>query len=89
MDTDGTQSTVPRSRLSIFLENVFYIIIAAGLALLVQAYIARPFIVNGTSMDPTFNNSDYLIIDEITYRFREPQRGEVLVFKSHLTQRQN
>jgi len=32
-------------------------------------------------MEPTFQNSDYLIIDEISYRFREPERGEVVVFK--------
>lgn len=32
-------------------------------------------------MEPNFENGDYLIIDEISYRFREPQRGEVVVFK--------
>ena len=32
-------------------------------------------------MEPSFENSDYLIIDEISYRFRDPQRGEVVVFK--------
>lgn len=72
----------PKSRWSIFLENIFYIAIAAGLAILVQSFIARPFIVNGTSMDPTFNGRDYLIIDEITYRFREPVRGDVIVFRA-------
>jgi len=32
-------------------------------------------------MEPNFFNGDYLIVDEITYRFRDPQRGEVIVFK--------
>ncbi len=32
-------------------------------------------------MEPTFSNNNYLIIDEITYRFREPQRGEAVVFR--------
>ena len=32
-------------------------------------------------MEPNFENGDYLIIDEISYRFRNPQRGEVIVFK--------
>ena len=32
-------------------------------------------------MEPNFENGDYLIIDEISYRFRVPQRGEVIVFK--------
>jgi signal peptidase I len=40
-------------------------------------------------MEPNFENGDYLIIDEISYRFSEPQRGEVIVFKYpyNLTQR--
>ena len=32
-------------------------------------------------MNPSFENGDYLIVDEISYRFRDPQRGEVIVFK--------
>jgi len=50
-------------------------------ALFVRFYIAQPFIVNGQSMEPTFKNGEYLIIDEITYRFRNPERGEVIVFR--------
>ncbi len=46
-----------------------------------RLYIAQPFIVDGASMDPTFENGQYLIIDELSYRFREPVRGEVLIFK--------
>lgn len=44
-------------------------------------FIAQPFIVVGSSMYPTFQNSDYLIVDEITYRFEKPQRGDVIVFR--------
>jgi signal peptidase I len=36
----------------------------------------------GQSMEPNFKNGDYLIVDEISYRFREIKRGEVIVFKS-------
>jgi signal peptidase I len=49
--------------------------------LFVRFYIAKPFIVSGLSMYPTFNSWHYLIIDEFTYNFkREPERGEVIVF---------
>ena len=71
-----------RSRLWIFIENVLYIAAAIGLALLIQAFVVRPFIVSGNSMDPNIKNGQYLIIDEVTYRFREPARGDVIVFKS-------
>lgn len=46
-----------------------------------RLYIAKPFIVNGASMDPTFETGDYLIVDELTYQFRPPERGSVLIFK--------
>jgi len=46
-----------------------------------RIYIAQPFIVDGGSMDPTFRSGNYLIVDEITYRFREPERGSVIIFK--------
>jgi signal peptidase I len=32
-------------------------------------------------MEPNFHNGDYLIVDEFSYHFRDPQRGEVVVFK--------
>lgn len=46
-----------------------------------RLYIAQPFIVDGASMDPTFHTGNYLIVDEITYRFKTPERGSVLIFK--------
>ena len=32
-------------------------------------------------MEPNFSNGDYLLVDELTYRLREPERGEVIVFR--------
>ena len=47
----------------------------------IRLFVAKPFIVSGTSMYPTFNTWHYLIIDQITYRFETPQRGDVVVFR--------
>jgi len=58
------------------------IIIAAVIVIPIRYFLFQPFFVRGQSMDPNFENGDYLIIDEITYRFKAPQRGEVIVFKS-------
>jgi signal peptidase I len=44
-------------------------------------WVAQPFVVNGGSMDTTFANGEYLIVDELSYRFEEPARGDVIVFK--------
>lgn len=46
-----------------------------------RLYIAQPFIVEGASMNPTFETGDYLIVDELTYSFKTPERGSILVFK--------
>lgn len=47
----------------------------------IRLFIAQPFVVDGESMYPTFKNSDYLIIDQLSYRFAEPSRGDVIVFR--------
>jgi len=57
-----------------------YTIIALGLALFIRFFIAAPYIVQGASMDPTFDNWHYLIIDRVSYRIGEPARGDVIVF---------
>lgn len=47
----------------------------------IRTFIAQPFIVSGDSMFPTFKNREYLIIDQLSYYLRSPERGEVVVFK--------
>jgi len=65
-----------------FIENLLYIIGAILLAGIIQAFIIRPFIVSGTSMDPVIQNGQYLLVDEVSYHFHAPQRGDVIVFKA-------
>ena len=62
-------------------EIVRFIVIAAIVVTGVRAYIAQPFIVNGASMDPTFDSGQYLIVDQLSYHFEEPKRGQVIIFK--------
>ncbi|MEJ0002065.1 MAG: signal peptidase I [bacterium] len=47
----------------------------------IRMFIAQPFIVSGSSMVPTFEDGQYLIVDEISYRFDAPKRDDVVVFK--------
>lgn len=55
--------------------------LALAIVIPIRIWIAQPFIVQGSSMVPNFHNGDYLIIDEITFQFRPPQKGEVIVFR--------
>jgi len=48
----------------------------------IRYFLFQPFIVSGASMAPNFATGDYLIIDEISYRFSGPQRGDVVVFNA-------
>ncbi|MFW5853323.1 MAG: signal peptidase I [Patescibacteria group bacterium] len=62
-------------------EIVRFILLTLIIVIPIRAYVAQPFIVSGVSMIPTFDNNEYLIIDELSYHFRDPQRGEVIVFR--------
>ncbi len=48
----------------------------------IHHFVFLPFYVVGPSMEPNFYDNDYLIIDEISYRFNKPERGEVVIFHS-------
>ncbi|MBI3638344.1 signal peptidase I [Candidatus Wolfebacteria bacterium] len=62
-------------------ETIEIGIIAIIAVFIIRSFLIQPFLVNGASMEPNFSSGDYLIIDEISYRFREPERGEVVVFR--------
>lgn len=63
------------------LELVKIVALAFFTIVLVRYYLFKPFYVKGASMEPNFYDHEYLIIDELTYRLREPERGEVIVFR--------
>lgn len=64
-----------------------YTVLALGLALFIRFFIAAPYVVSGASMEPTFFDWHYLIIDKLAYDINPPQRGDVIVFR--LPQDQN
>ncbi len=62
-------------------EVLEVVLVAAITAFLIRSFLIQPFLVSGASMEPNFGSGNYLLIDELTYRFRQPERGEVIVFK--------
>src|SRR3989338_278093 len=62
-------------------EGAQIIIISLAIIIPVRYFLIQPFLVRGASMEPTFYDHEYLIIDEISYRLREPKRGDVVVFR--------
>ncbi len=57
------------------------VFVSLVIVLPIRYFLVQPFIVRGASMEPTFEDSEYLIIDELSYYIREPERGEVVVFR--------
>ncbi len=61
--------------LSFLKELVRYALTAILIVVPIRLWVAQPFVVNGSSMDDTCKNGQYLVVDELTYWFREPERG--------------
>lgn len=62
-------------------EIARFALIAILIVVPVRLLIAQPFVVSGASMENTFHDNEYLIVDQLTYHFEEPQRGDVIVFR--------
>ncbi len=63
------------------LEFIKVALLAGITIALVRYYLFKPFYVKGASMEPTFLDHEYLIIDELSYRLHAPTRGDIIVFK--------
>lgn len=62
-------------------EIIKVFLISLAIVLPIRYFIVQPFIVRGASMEPNFENKEYLIIDEFSYYIRGPERGEAIVFR--------
>lgn len=64
------------------LKDLFTLVLLIVVVVIpIRMFIVSPFVVDGESMHPTFGNLDYLIVDEVLYRFQAPARGDVIVFR--------
>lgn len=63
------------------LELIQVAFISAAIIIPIRTFLVQPFYVQGASMEPNFFDHEYLLIDEISYRFNEPARGDTLVFR--------
>ena len=77
----GGEPSVLSRTLRFLFEAGKTVLVALLIVVPLRLYIAQPFFVRGASMEPTYHNGDYLIIDELSYRFSEPERGDVVVFR--------
>ncbi len=62
-------------------ELIKITVISLAIIMPIRYFLIQPFYVKGASMEPNFYDREYLIIDEITYRFNKPKRGDIIVFR--------
>lgn len=76
---DDAQAKNPA--LGLVLELAQVLAISLAIIIPVRYFLIQPFYVKGASMEPSFFDHEYLIIDELTYRFKNPERGDIVVFR--------
>lgn len=89
MDEKTNPPFARQEKKSGFLKNFFsslkeiikFAAISLAIVIPFRLWVAQPFIVSGSSMEPSFENGDYLIIDELSYKFKDPQRDDVVVIR--------
>ena len=70
-----------QTKRSAFWELVRYALIAILIVVPFRIFIAQPYVVSGASSDPTFKDSDYLIVDQLSKRFEDPKRQDFLIIR--------
>lgn len=81
VDTPDTASTDTDHKEHPLAEIVRFSIIAILIVIPIRMFVAQPFIVSGASMESTFHSGEYLIVDQVSYYFNQPSRGDVVVFR--------
>ena len=80
-EKDDVRKAVWSSILGFAGELLHVVLISLAIIIPIRYFLIQPFYVKGASMEPSFYDHEYLVIDEISYRFDEPERGDIVVFR--------
>lgn len=69
-----------KSIIHFFLDIIETIVVALAIFVIIYLFLVQPHQVNGNSMWPNFFSGEYLLTDKLSYRFNDPERGEVIIF---------
>ncbi|OGG29518.1 signal peptidase I [Candidatus Gottesmanbacteria bacterium RIFCSPLOWO2_01_FULL_49_10] len=65
-----------------FFDFLQGIVVIMAVMVMIYLFIVSPQEINGASMEPNFHNGEFILTNKIEYKFHEPKRGEVVIFKS-------
>lgn len=77
-DPDGDGDVLTRGARAVF-DWMLVVGIAILVAVLVRTFVLAHFVVDGTSMSSTLESGDRVFVNKLSYRFGEPDRGDVIV----------
>lgn len=72
---------VRSERIAVLREYLGLLLLSSGVALFLVVFIAQPFVVDGSSMEPSLREGQRLIVSKVSYRVGEPRRGDIVVFR--------
>lgn len=58
------------------------IVVILAIMVMIYLFVMSPQEINGASMEPNFHNGQYILTNKIEYKLRDPNRGDVVIFKS-------
>lgn len=71
-----------KKALNTFFDFLQGIVVFMAMLVMIYLFVLSPQEISGNSMDPTFKNRELILTNKIEYKFKEPKRGEVVIFKS-------
>lgn len=80
-NTEWNTGGILRAVFAYILELFQVVLISLAIIIPIRYFLVQPFYVKGASMEPSFYDHEYLIIDEVSYRFKEKERGDIVVFR--------
>lgn len=63
-----------------FFDIISFFVLSLGILLFIRFFIINPFTVVGSSMEPTYSNGDFILVDKISPRFNTYERGDTIIF---------
>ena len=78
---DVPRETAKLRKKSVVREYAEAILVAVLLALLIRTFVVQAFKIPSGSMIPTLLVGDHILVNKFIYRFADPARGDVIVFK--------
>lgn len=73
---------IVRKIVNFFLDFLETTVVALSIFVVIYLFFVQPHEIKGNSMEPNFHNNEYILTDKISYRFHEPKRGDVVIFKA-------